>query len=90
MTLTFTAFPEVSTSSLRELLWAESFWRRAYAEAGYSCEIAWQLYGDAIDNQESQVEIESLFQIAEMFDGIKSDAWHKWDSAKAQYLAVLN
>lgn len=90
MTLTFTAFPEVETSSLRELQWAESFWKRTYADAGYQSVIAWELYGNAIDNQESQVEIEDLFQIAEMFDAIKSDAWHKWDSAKAQLLAMMN
>lgn len=90
MTLTFTAFPEVSTSSLRELLWAESFWKRAYAEAGYQSTLAWEQYGEAIDNQESQEQIEQLFITATMFDGIKSDAWRNWESAKAQYLAMLN
>ena len=90
MTLTFTAFPEVSTSSIRELQWSIDFWKRAYAEAGYQSVIAWELYGNAIDNEEPQAEIESLFQIAEMFDGIKSDAWRRWESAKAQYLAMMN
>lgn len=90
MTLTFAAFPEVSTSSIRELQWSIDFWKRSYADAGYQSEIAWKLYGNAIDNEEPQAEIESLFQIAEMFDGIKSDAWHKWQDAKARYLAVLN
>ena len=90
MTLTFAAFPEVSTSSIRELQWSIDFWSKAYAEAGYGSEVAWRLYGDAIDDQEPQDAIEQLFVIAEMFDGIKSDAWHKWQDAKAQYLAVLN
>lgn len=89
-TLTFTAFPEVSTSLLRELQWACDWWKRQYAETGYQSVIAWELYGNAIDNEEPQAEIESLFEVATMFDNIRKDAWRKWDEAKAQYLAMMN
>lgn len=85
-----TQYPEVSTSSLRELQWACDWWKKAYAEAGYQSETAWRLYGEAIDDQESQEAIEQLFIVATMFDGIKSDAWLNWESAKAQYLARMN
>ena len=89
-TQVLTQFPEVSTSSLRELQWSIDFWSRAYAKAGYRSEIAWQMYGDAIDNEEPHSQIDQLFIIATMFDGIRSDAWRKWDEAKAQYLARMN
>ena len=89
-TQTFTQYPQVSTSSLRELQWSMSFWSRAYAEAGYQSQIAWGLYGEAIDNEEPHSQIEQLFIVATMFDGIRSDAWRKWQDAKAQYLARMN
>lgn len=85
-----TQYPEVSTSSLRELQWSIDFWSRAYADAGYQSEIAWRAYGEAIDDQEPHEQIEQLFIVATMFDGIKSDAWLNWESAKAQYLARMN
>jgi len=83
-------YPEVDTSQLRELQWACDWWKRQYAEAGYQCALAWMVYGEAIDDGESHEQIEQLFVIATMFDGIRSDAWRKWDEAKAQYLARMN
>jgi len=85
-----TQYPEIATSQLRELQWSCDWWKRQYAEAGYHCDLAWPAYGEAIDNQEPREEIDQLFIVAMMFDGIKSDAWRKWDQAKAQYLAVMN
>ena len=89
-TQVLTQFPEVSTSSLRELQWSIDFWSRASAEAGYRSELAWQMYSNAIDNEEPHSQIDQLFIIATMFDGIRSDAWRKWQDTKAQYLARMN
>ena len=91
MTLTYiTKLPEVSTSALRELQWSIDWWGKQYAEAGYQSQIAWEMYSNAIDDQEPQTQIEQLFVVATMFDGIKSDTWRKWQDAKMQYLAIQN
>jgi len=89
-TQVLTQFPEVSTSSLRELQWSINFWSRASAEAGYQSETAWRAYGEAIDNEEPYAHIEQLFIVATMFDGIRSDAWRKWQNAKHDYLTRMN
>ncbi len=83
-------YPEVATSSFRELQWACDWWKHQYAEAGYQSDVAWKMYGDAIDNEDEPAEIEELFKMATMFDDICKATWRKWDEAKAQYLAVLN
>ena len=83
-------FPEVETSQLRELQWACDWWKHQYAEAGYQSDVAWKMYGDAIDNEDEPVLIESLFEVATIFDEIRMDTWRKWDEANTQYLARMN
>jgi hypothetical protein len=83
-------YPEVATSSFRELQWACDWWKHQYAEAGYQSDVAWKMYGDAIDNEDEPALIESLFEVATIFDEIRRDTWHKWNEVKAQYLAMLN
>ena len=87
---TLTQYPEIATSQFRELQWSVDWWKHQYAEAGSQSDIAWKMYGDAIDNQDEPALIESLFECATMFDQICKDTWAIWQDAKAQYLAMLN
>jgi hypothetical protein len=84
------AMPEMITSQLRELQWSIAFYQREYAEAGEASITAWKYYNQAIDEGQPREQIEDSFAIAAMFDDLKSEAWHKWDEAKATYLARLN
>jgi len=48
------------------------------------------MYNAAIDDDAPKEEINDLFAIASMFDGMKRDAWHGWQEAKRDYLALMN
>jgi len=85
-----TQYGVVSTSNLRELQWSVTWWQHAYAEAGESATRAWTYVDEAIENNESHEYIRALREMAVMFDCIRCDTWHKWDEAKAQYLALYN
>ena len=82
--------PELETSMLRELTWQIDWYTMALNEAKASTERAWQAYNDSIDANEPKSQINALFEVACMFDAIRRDAWHKWEAAKGQYLAMLN
>ena len=82
--------PELATSTLRELTWQIDWYTMAHAEAKASAETAWKLYYDAIDANEPKSQKDALYEVACMFDAIRKDAYHKLDSAKAQYLTMLN
>ncbi len=83
--------PQVATSRIRELQWQIDWFAMAHAEAKQSTEIAWRAYNNAIDADEpDKNEINALYEVAMMFDAIRRDAWHKWEAAKGQYLAMLN
>lgn len=82
--------PEVATSHTREITWAVDWYAGQYAQAGYDCELAWKLYDNAIENNDPQQLIDDLFVIAKMFEAIKINAWHGWQNAKRDYLALMN
>lgn len=82
--------PELETSMFRELTWQIDWYTMALNEAKASTERAWQAYNDAIDANEPKSQINALYEVACMFDAIRIDAYHKLDSAKAQYLTMLN
>ena len=82
--------PELETSMLRELTWQIDWYTMALNEAKASTARAWQAYNDAIDANEPKSQINALYEVACMFDAIRRDAWHKWEAAKGQYLAMLN
>ena len=93
MTLTLAQInklPELATSTLRELSWQIDWYTMALNEAKTSTARAWQAYNDAIDANEPKSQINALYEVACMFDAIRVDAYHKLDSAKAQYLTMLN
>lgn len=82
--------PQMATSYTREAQWAVEYWQRIHSESKTQCETAWKLYQDAVDNAEPREQINALFDMAVMFDNIRSEAWRHWDNAKAQLLALLN
>ena len=83
--------PEVATSTIREAQLQIDWFAMAHKEAKSSTEIAWRAYNAAIDADEpDKNEINALYEVAMMFDAIRRDAWHKWEAAKWQYLAMLN
>lgn len=82
--------PELETSMLRELTWQIDWYTMTLNEAKASTARAWQAYNDAIDADEPKSQINTLYEVACMFDAIRVDAYHKLDSAKAQYLTMLN
>lgn len=82
--------PQLTTSVLRELQWQIDWFAMAKCEAEASTEIAWRAYNDAIDADEPKSQINALYEVATMFDAIRVDAYHKWQNAKRDYLAVLN
>ena len=82
--------PELETSMLRELTWQIDWYTMALNEAKASTARAWQAYNDAIDANEPKSQINALYEVACMFDAIRSDAWHKWEAAKEQLLTMLN
>lgn len=82
--------PQVATSTVRELQWQIDWYTMALNEAKTSTARAWQAYNDAIDANEPKSQINALYEVACMFDAIRIDAYHKLDSAKAQYLTMLN
>jgi hypothetical protein len=82
--------PQLTTSVLRELQWQIDWFAMAKREAKASTEIAWRAYNDAIDADEPKEQINTLFEVATMFDAIRVDAYHKFENAKRDYLAVLN
>lgn len=82
--------PQVGGSTLRELQWEIDWYTMAYREAKASTETAWKLYNDAIDANEMKSQIDTLYEVACMFDAIRRDAYHRLDNAKAQYLTMLN
>lgn len=85
-----TQFPEIATSNLRELQWSIDWQQKLYAEASEHVEIAWKMYDDAIENNDSREEKDALCEIARMFEAQKIAAWHKWQNAKRDYLAMMN
>ena len=82
--------PEVATSAIREMQWQIDWYAMAHKEAKSSTDAAWKMYNDSIDANEPKSQINALFEVACMFDAIRIDAYHKLDSAKAQYLTMLN
>lgn len=82
--------PEVATSAIREMQWQIDWYAMAHKEAKSSTDAAWKMYNDSIDANEPKSQINALFEVACMFDAIRRDAWHKWEAAKGQYLAMLN
>jgi hypothetical protein len=65
-------------------------WQLQYAQAGAQKEQAWQLYGEAIDEEMHPDEIEQRFIMAQLFDDIAREAWGEWQKAKAELLLLLN
>lgn len=83
--------PQLTTSVLRELQWQIDWFAMAKREAEASAAIAWRAYNDAIDADEpNKDEINTLYEVATMFDAIRVDAYHKLENVKRDYLAVLN
>jgi hypothetical protein len=85
-----TALPQVTTSNVRELQWSIEWNARQYGEASLASGQAWELYISAIDNNASKEEINDILTIATMFDNMKEDAYHAWQNAKRDYLALMN
>lgn len=85
-----TKLPEMEKSFFRELQWAVDWRKRCYAEAAEQTEIAWKMYDDSIENGDSRKQKNALYQVAMMFEANKTAAWHKWQNAKRDYLALLN
>jgi len=84
-----TTLPEY-TPHAKFLQWQIENWCKQYAEAGSQKEQAWRMYGEAIDEEMPQDEIEQRFIMAEMFDAIAREAWGEWQRAKAELLLLLN
>jgi hypothetical protein len=85
----FSRLPEYTSQAKFLQLQIEN-WQKAYAEAGSQKETAWRLYGEAIEEEMPQDEIEQLFILAEMFDEICREAWGELEKAKRDYLLLLN
>lgn len=91
LTLTETnQLPQVTTSRTRELQWQVQWLTSELAEAKAHCDLAWQIYLDAVDANEPREQIDATYEIARMFDVVRSQTWHKLDVAKRDYLALLN
>jgi len=90
MSLTFTDFPQMSTSHLREITWSIDWYKQSYFDAKAQSKLAWKIYDDAIENEDPREQINLFFEIAAMFDATRCRAWHKWQNAKRDYLALLN
>lgn len=84
-----TKLPELSPK-LRELQWSVEYWQKAYAEAGLQKELAWKLYDDAIEDEQSHEFIDEVFITTKILDDICRDAWGHWQDAKAILLALKN
>ena len=82
--------PQITTSTIRELQWAIDWNQKLYSEASLNKAQAWQLYNEAIDNENPREEIEDLFAIAMMFECVAKEAWGAWQNAKRDYLALMN
>ncbi len=82
--------PQITTSNLRELQWSIDWHARCYANAAEQSEIAWKMYQDAIDNGKTREEKDELYKLAAILEANKCAAWHRWQDAKSQYLALLN
>jgi len=88
-TLQIESLPKV-TNPITELQWACDWWHDQYAEAKRCTVTAWKMYDDAIENGDDLETKRELFNMAETFDAIEREAWHAWDNAKKNYLAVYN
>lgn len=80
----------VTSSRVRELQWQLSWWKTQKEEAQTAARNAWRIYQEAVDQHCTKDEIDELRGVAEMFDSIAVDAWHKEDDAKRDYLALMN
>jgi len=65
-------------------------WRKQLSEAGSLMEQAWKMYQDAVDDKKPRAEIMSLYDHACLFNDISDEAWRELESAKAEYLLLLN
>lgn len=91
MNLTYiTQLPQIETSAFRELQWSVTWWAQCYVESAEQTEIAWKMYDDSIENGEPYAQTDALYQIAVMFEGNRTIAWHNWQNAKRDYLALMN
>jgi hypothetical protein len=83
--------PEIGTSELRELQWQIDWYVKMHNEAKECEQIAWNAYNAAVNADEPNAdEINALFEVATMFEGIRKTAFHAKEDAKAQYLKMLN
>lgn len=80
----------VVTPKLRELQLSIDWWQMMYAEAGEQKEKAWEMYGEAIDQEQPRHIVNDLFATASLFDDICRDTWQEWQTAKKQLLDLLS
>jgi len=94
-TLTYTAvrrLPEanINLTAIKQREFSIEFWSHMYADAGSQKEIAWRMYGEAVDNSQPRALINDLYETAQLFDEICRDAWRELEMAKQNLLALHN
>ena len=63
---------------------------REYGEAASASRAAWDMYSDAIDNEDPHEEIESLYAAALEWEVKVARACYYWNEAKSERLALVN
>jgi len=82
--------PNKVTSRVRELQWGMDWYEKCHKEAKAHEDLAWKLYDDAIENDASIEEKDSLFLAGKIFEANRIAAYHEWQECKRQYLELMN
>lgn len=89
-TLTYvTKLPELLPRA-RELQLAIDYWMKIYQEARVLSSAAWNMYNDAVDNNDGRDVIDALYGQSCLSEDIAIDAWGHWQQAKVELLAFYN
>ena len=82
--------PENTATDPATLDRAIEWYGRLYGEAACASRAAWDMYSDAIDNEDSREQIEKLFADALTWETRLRKAGYDWNNAKAERLALVN
>ena len=89
-TLKILQLPQKVTSRVRELQWGMDWYEKCHKEAKAHEDLAWTLFNDAIDQQQSREQIEALWIACKLFEANRIAAYHEWQECKRQYLEMMN
>ena len=89
-TLQILQLPQKVTSRVRELQWGMDWYEKCHKEAKAHEDLAWTLYNDAIDQQQSREQSEDLWIACKLFEANRIAAYHEWQECKRQYLEMMN